>query len=810
MKKIYSLLFFLSIVVVASSQTRTWNGGNGKWDDATKWTPMGIPDASDVLGFNGVSGTISNVPTLAFKGIIVTSADIILNGAGSDTKTLTAGDTALHNGLIINAGAALTIGNNLDIIVASNNRAAVDGTLIVSANRNYYTHSGETTKTIVNGTIRNEGGNITSANSMLEFTSGAKYEHACDKGMIPAAVWNKSSTCSIEGVTTKAPDGLNQIFGNYKWNCALQTGGSSLGIAVPSDIRGDLIIDRAGTDPGAYLLLPGKIKIDGNFIINSGTCIGKEAVTTIDLAGDFIIKGGNLKANAGSVNAAINIHFAGTGKQLFSKTGGMFKAVNFAILDNATVDFAESVLDGDAGFTLEAGGKLITAHPAGIALTGATGAIQVTGKRDFSKQADYAYTGSVHQVTGTGLPSTVRRLIIDNSSGMLTNAGVTLSRAITVTSELILSKGFLQTSADRMLTIGEAGVATVLDNSFVSGPMQKKGNTDFTFPTGWSGPGGGRIPIGISSIDAVATIQAEYKRASAINKGSTINAPLHHISYCEYWELFPAGGTPHAIVTMYRNSYSNCNPVSYVGDFSSVRVAHSNGAAWTEIGNDHDSLVDGNGFVASDDAGVKMNTKEKYFALGHITTANDPLPVLYDNVLAYEKNEGVNVEWSNLTERDIAIYYVERSGNGMDYTIIGQYLPKSNKDDKASYLHFDASPVPGTVFYRIKAIEKNTKIIFSKVMRMETGVSQAQQKLSLYPNPVTSKQFILSLSGINEGQYNFRIINITGQEIYQNVIIKQGSFTTQTFKLPSSVKAGMYNLKITGSNYQENKMFIVR
>lgn len=805
MKKIYTLLFFLSIAVFATSQTRTWNGGNGNWNDATKWTPMGAPAASDILEFNGVSGTISNVPTLTFRGIIITAGNIILNGGGNNTKTLTPGDTNLDNAIVINAGAGLTIGNNLDLALANNARAFVDGTLIVSTNRNYYTRSGETTKTIVNGTIRNESGNIASVNSTLEFKNGAIYEHTGDKGMVPAAIWSENSTCSIEGVITKAPDGLDQIFGNYKWNCELQTGGASLEVAIPADIRGDLIINKTGTDPAAYISFPGKVKIGGDFILNSGTCMGKEANTIIDLSGDLIIKGGNLKTNA-----EINIHFNGTGKQAFSKTGGTIKAIKFAVLNNATVDFGESVLDGDADFTLEPGGKLMTAHPGGIALSGATGTIQVTGKRNFSSQADYAYTSSEPQITGTGLPATVRRLIIDNSSGQLANAGVTLSKTVAVTGELILNKGFLQTSADRMLTIMDAGTATTLEKSFVSGPMQKKGKTDFTFPTGWCGQGGGQIPIGISAMDAVSTIQAEYKRASAINKGSTINAPLHHISYCEYWELFPTNGNPNAVITMYRNSYSNCNPVSYVDDFSSVRVARSNGASWTEIGNDHDSLVDGNGYVASDDAGIKITAKEKYFALGQITTARDPLPVLFDNVMAYEKNEGVNVEWSNLTERDIAIYYVERSANGMDYTIIGQYLPKSNRDDKASYLHFDEDPGHGDVFYRIKAIGKTTKIIFSKVMRMEASIVISEPKLNFYPNPVANKQFILALSGIKEGKYNFRVINITGQEIYQNVLLNQGSFTTQTFKLPSSIKPGIYSLTITGNSYQETKMFIVQ
>lgn len=807
MNKFYTLLIFLMITVTAWSQTRAWNGGNGSWNDATNWTPRGIPSSSDVLEFIDVSGTISNVPDLSIRGLVISGGNIILNGKDGNTKKITAGDVSLEKAIIINTGATLTIGHNLDIELANNTRAAIDGTLIVTSNRHYYT--GETTKTIVNGAIRNEGGNIESANTTLAFESGAMYQHAMDKGTIPAAAWDKNSTCNIEGILTKAPEGLNQVFGNYTWNCASQTAGISSGIAIPADIKGDLVIEKAGAGSSAYLLFPAKTIIEGDFNINDGICVGKEINTTIEVGGDFVIKAGSLKASPSFSNAEINIHFKGNSKQLISKTGGMFKGLKFTVPDNAIVDLGESVLDGEADFTIEAGGTLMTAHPGGLASTGTSGAIQVSGKRNFSGGADYAYTGRVAQITGTGLPATVRRLIIDNNSGVIPGAGVTLSGAVSVTKELILTKGYLQTASDKMLIILDEATATASENSFVSGPMQKKGNTDFTFPTGWNGPGGGKIPIGISAMDAPATIQAEYKRASAVNKGSTINAPLHHISYCEYWELFPTNGNATASITMYRNAHSNCNPVSYVDDFSSVRVARSNGTAWSEIGNSYDSLVDGNGYVVSDKAAIAINTKDKYFALGHITTANDPLPVLFDNVVAYEKSEGANIEWSNLTERDIAIYYVERSSNGMDYTIIGQYMPKSNRDDKASYLHHDEILPQGEIFYRIKAIGKNTKIIFSKVMRID-ALAQQRQKLNFYPNPVSNKQFILAFAGMQEGKYDFRIATITGQEIYQNVLINQGSFTTQTFKLPPSIKPGIYSLTITGTNYKENKMFIVQ
>jgi hypothetical protein len=94
-------------------------------------------------------------------------------------------------------------------------------------------------------------------------------------------------------------------------------------------------------------------------------------------------------------------------------------------------------------------------------------------------------------------------------------------------------------------------------------------------------------------------------------------------------------------------------------------------------------------------------------------------------------------------------------------------------------------------------------------MRIES-LAQQQQKLNFYPNPVTNKQFILALSGMQQGKYNFRVTTITGQEIYQNVLINQGSFTTQTFKLPSSIKPGIYSLSITGNDYQKSKMFIVQ
>jgi hypothetical protein len=819
MRRLYPLSILLLITFTTWSQTRSWNGGNGDWNDITKWSPIGVPVETDILDFSTASGTISNVPNLTLKGIIVSGSDIILNAAAGSSKTLTISGDGSNADIIIHADASLTIGNNLDISLAKNNLAAIDGVLIVTTNRKYITNTSGSTKTTVRGVVRNSGGVIESETSTLEFEEGSVYEHAMDKGVIPAATWNKNSNCNIEGVVSNAPGGIEQVFGNYMWNCQNQKSGILSGKVLPEDIKGNLIINNIGsaTDLNHFIQLPDKIDIEGNFVLNNGTLLTQGTTSTIVLKGDFIMTGGIIKAIAATANSIININFSGNSGQSFSKSGGLIEKSNgankrgevkFTILENAAVDFGESILNGDASFTLAKGGKLITAHADGISATGASGSIQVTGTRTYSTEADYAYTGSSHQNTGTGLPTIVRRLIIDNNSGVLSGAGVTLTKPVVISNELVLQNSFLQSSKDNVITIINGANATALNNSFVEGPIRKAGSSAFTFPTGWSGSGGGLIPIGISSMSTTSVIQAEYKRAPATNKGNTISAPLHHISYCDYWELFPVSGNPTAMVTMYRNSHSNCNPVSIVQDYTTVRVARSNGSVWNQVGNANGSMNAGIGYINSDSAGITINKTDIYYALGNISSSRDPLPVLYDSVAAYLKNNVVNIEWSNLTERDIATYFVERSVNGKDFSIISQHLPKSNRDDKASYLSIDPEPVPGTSYYRIKTIEKNTKIIFSKIIRVETD--QPIQNFTLYPNPLKGSHLSLSLSGVKEGKYCIRVTNTTGQVLHQKDIINQGDFTTQLLELPSYIKPGVYNIIVKGDNYQQSKMFIVQ
>jgi fibronectin-binding autotransporter adhesin len=237
---------------------------------------------------------------------------------------------------------------------------------------------------------------------------------------------------------------------------------------------------------------------------------------------------------------------------------------------------------------------------------------------------------------------------------------------------------------------------------------------------------------------------------------------------------------------------------------TTLKVAHLTAGIWVNEGYLSTTGTNSSGTITSGNTMTNFSP----FTLAGSGPADNPLAVLFTNIIAYENSNGVEIEWSNMAEKDIANYFVERSINGRDFIAINRLSLLSNQNDKTSYNAFDATPVSGVNFYRIKAQEITGKVVYSKIMNVNLGNSK--KELALYPNPVSGHVISVGLSAVKRGQYSLQVINIAGQDVYKQTIISQGDNITQTFDLPSSVKPGLYNIIITGSDYYETKSFIVQ
>lgn len=194
---------------------------------------------------------------------------------------------------------------------------------------------------------------------------------------------------------------------------------------------------------------------------------------------------------------------------------------------------------------------------------------------------------------------------------------------------------------------------------------------------------------------------------------------------------------------------------------------------------------------------------------GFAQRSDDTLPVMFDSVRAIVEPNGIGIGWSNLTERDVSLYVVERSPDGRAYTPVATFTPLSNKNDRSMYFHLDARPHSGTSFYRVRVnIQFSSKIIYSRILKVETQAGTSS--FSVYPNPVAGRQVNFSLSGMNRGKYSYRIVGSFGQELMAGELVNPGEGITQTIQLPLAVKPGMYTCVLTGQDATHTKMLLVQ
>ena len=184
------------------------------------------------------------------------------------------------------------------------------------------------------------------------------------------------------------------------------------------------------------------------------------------------------------------------------------------------------------------------------------------------------------------------------------------------------------------------------------------------------------------------------------------------------------------------------------------------------------------------------------------------LPVKFVNVKAYQQNNGIKVEWSNLTETNVLHYKIERSNDAATFAPLGISQASKNNGGKADYSYFDASPINGVNFYRIQSLETDGKKLYSVIVRV--NIKDNKTGITVFPNPVTNGELTLQAVAFPNGSYSLKVFNETGQQVYnQQMNINRGS-SSEMIQLPSSLKPGVYYLTIISNDLTLGKKFMIK
>ena len=86
--------------------------------------------------------------------------------------------------------------------------------------------------------------------------------------------------------------------------------------------------------------------------------------------------------------------------------------------------------------------------------------------------------------------------------------------------------------------------------------------------------------------------------------------------------------------------------------------------------------------------------------------------------------------------------------------------------------------------------------LISKNIPVNTG----DNKISIYPNPVTNNQFTIQFNDLVAGSYTIQVTDVTGRQLTQQVVNIAGDNQTQVIKLAASNARGVYLVKVTDPN----------
>ena len=190
-----------------------------------------------------------------------------------------------------------------------------------------------------------------------------------------------------------------------------------------------------------------------------------------------------------------------------------------------------------------------------------------------------------------------------------------------------------------------------------------------------------------------------------------------------------------------------------------------------------------------------------------VVTVTGVLPVKFGNIKAIEKQNGIEIEWKVYSEENVNRYQVERSMNGITFSALGD-VPARNVNIATNYYFFDANPLPGLSFYRLKSIDIDGKYGYSTIIRV--NLNKQVKDISLYPNPVKGEFVSFQAAGLSKGDYKIQIFNSNGMRVLEQGLTHSGGSINQTLKLPAGISPGFYFLQMINDEMKGmNKSFII-
>ncbi|MBC7650586.1 MAG: T9SS type A sorting domain-containing protein, partial [Deinococcales bacterium] len=172
-------------------------------------------------------------------------------------------------------------------------------------------------------------------------------------------------------------------------------------------------------------------------------------------------------------------------------------------------------------------------------------------------------------------------------------------------------------------------------------------------------------------------------------------------------------------------------------------------------------------------------------------------------------NNVVNLQWMVTNQVNNDHYEVERSTNGVNFTNIGSVASNNTtQGSTVTYNFVDKQPISGTVYYRIKQVDKDGKYSYSIVQTITVSTNEAAL-WQVYPTISTNGTSTALHLKRDVGKIQVILTDVSGKIVYQ--VVNNTTSIGQLINIPLTNRSkGIYMLKIVTDKAQSTEKIIVQ
>jgi hypothetical protein len=187
---------------------------------------------------------------------------------------------------------------------------------------------------------------------------------------------------------------------------------------------------------------------------------------------------------------------------------------------------------------------------------------------------------------------------------------------------------------------------------------------------------------------------------------------------------------------------------------------------------------------------------------GPATMSSAGLPVDVVNFKAEASENGIDLSWSTLTEKNFQYFSIERSIDGKDFFEIAQVEGHGDSRVRQDYSFTDEAPFNGRSYYRLKSVDFD---LYTEYFDIVTVDFKGNRKVVVYPNPSSGASIEVTIN-FNPGE-SARLIVLDG--IGAEILNESVSASKTKIVFPKRLDPGVYIVKYVSSDFEKVYRFVV-